>query len=199
MKTLPDNAFDLAIVDPPFGIGKNWKKDTRSKFYKHQKSYNNEKPPAKAYFKELFRVSKYQIIWGCNYYWQHLEPTNNLIFWDKGIEPDKHLRSAGNLAWTNITKYPFNKVMLWWCGAITCEPRSGIHPHESPVLLYKWLLHNYAKKGWKILDTHLGSGSSRIAAYDMGFDFTGIELDKYYFEAQEKRFKQHIAQLTLTF
>lgn len=194
MKKFPDKFFDLAIVDPPFGIGKNWNKAKDHRNYRLKSSYRNDKPPDKKYLKELMRVSNYQIIWGCNYFWNLLPPTNNLIFWDKGIDPELHLRSAGNLAWTNIKKYPFNRIFLRWAGAITCEPRSGIHPHEAPIKLYSWLLRKYAKKGWKILDTHLGSGSSRIAAFKLGFDFYGFELDEKHFNDQEERFKREIRQ-----
>lgn len=190
MAGIPDKAFDLAIVDPPFGIGKNWNKYTKSKFYRHESGYKNKQIPKRKYFKELMRVSRFQIIWGCNYYWKFLPPSNNLIFWDKGIEPKKHLRSAGNLAWTNITKYPFNRIKLWWCGTVTCEPRSGIHPHEMPIKLYRWLLSEYAEPGYRILDTHGGSMSIAIACKQMGFDLTLCELDEGYYKAGVKRFNE---------
>lgn len=197
MKRYPDKYFDLAIDDPPFGIGANWKKDVNSKFYKHVSSYKNTVAPGQEYFNELFRVSKHQIIWGCNYYWNFLEPTNNLIFWDKCRDPFVTFNSAGELAWTSLKHVAFSKVTLQWNGCFTSEPRNGFHPHEKPIALYLWQLKNYAKPGWKILDPHLGSGSSRIAAHDLGFSFTGFEIDKDYFEASEKRFQQHIAQLTM--
>ena len=197
MRQMKDNEFDLAIVDPPYGIGKNWNKDTSSKFYKHKSSYKNDKPPGGEYFKELFRASKHQIIWGANYFWQYLNPTTNIIWWDKVINPIKHKRSAGELAWTNITRFPANQFTFSWNGCATSEPRYGLHPHEKPVLLYKWLLKIYANPGDRILDTHLGSGSIAIACWDMGFDLVGYEIDKDYYKAAMKRFKNHTAQLQL--
>lgn len=196
MKDFPDKFFEMAIVDPPYGIGESWKKDPNSPFYNHSSSYKNVLPEAE-YFAELFRISKDQLIWGANYYWNYLKPSNNLIFWDKLRDPFVTFNSAGELAWTSKTHVSFSKATFEWNGCLACEKRPGIHPHEKPVKLYKWLLKNYAKEGDKILDTHLGSGSSRIAAFDMGFDFTGYELDKDYFEASEKRFQQHKSQLKL--
>ncbi len=197
MEAMADNEYDLAIVDPPYGIGENWKKDTSSKFYKHKSSYKNDKIPDDRYFKELFRVTKNQIIWGANYYWQYLKPTTNIIWWNKMIDPIKHLKSAGELAWTNITKLPANQFNFSWNGCATSEPRYGFHPHEKPVTLYKWLLKNYAKPGDKILDTHLGSGSIAIACWDMGFDLTGYEIDKDYYDAAVNRFENHRRQLQI--
>lgn len=197
MREFPDKFFDLAIVDPPFGIGENWRKDSDSKFYNHRSSYKNDSTPGKEYFDELFRVSKDQIIWGCNYYWNFLPPSNNLIFWDKNRDVFTQFNSYGELAWTSIKKYPFNKIKITWNGCVRDEPRYGGHPHEKPVGIYRWLLMHYATAGSSILDTHLGSGSSRIAAHDMGFDFWGYELDTDYFKAQEKRFLQHTSQLTI--
>lgn len=189
MKSYPNNAFDLAIIDPPYGGGMNWRKDRKAKFYNHKNSFNDS-PPQKEYFDELFRISKHQIIFGCNYYWNYLSPSNNLIFWDKGKGAIKQFGSAGELAWTSITKYPLTKVELNWNGFIRCEPISRIHPHQKPIKLYEWILERYANPGYRIIDTHLGSGSSRIAAYKAGFDFTGIERDKGYFDAQQERFEK---------
>jgi len=194
MKKFPDNYFEIAIVDPPYGIGKNWNKDTASKFYKHKSTYKNENIPDEKYFIELFRVSKNQIIWGANYYWQYLKPTTNIIWWDKMIDPLKHLRSAGELAWTNITKLPANQFTFSWNGCATSEPRYGFHPHEKPISLYAWLLRNYATAGDKMLDTHLGSASSVIACIELGFDYIGFEIDKGYFENAKKRNEQFKAQ-----
>jgi len=191
MSRYPDKYFDLAVVDPPFGIGMNWNKDRRSQFYGHKNNFNKETPTAD-YFKELFRVSKDQIIWGCNYYWNYLEPTNNIIFWDKGKDTLTQFGSAGELAWTSIKRYPLIKADFLWNGCAVCEKTDKIHPHQKPIGLYKWQLKYFAKPGNKILDTHLGSGSSRIAAHSMGFDFTACELDKDYFEAQEKRFAKYM-------
>lgn len=197
MKDMPDKAYDLAIVDPPFGIGKNWKKDTGSPFYRHKSSYQNNKIPSKKYFSELFRISRHQIIWGANYYWKYLSPTSNIIWWNKKIDPIKHLRSAGELAWTSVTKFPANMVTLTWNGCCTCEPRTGFHPHEKPVALYKWLLTNYAKQGDKILDTHGGSMSIAIACHDLGFDLDLYEIDKDYFQDGKERVESHQRQTML--
>lgn len=196
MARYPDKFFELAIVDPPYGIGENWKKDRSSPFYKHSSSYKNDTIPREDFFLELFRVSKNQIIWGANYYTGYLNARNSWICWDKERDyPTQHL-AEGELAWTSFN-IPLRIVKILWNGACRREPRFGSHPHEKPVALYKWLLQNYAKPGDKILDTHLGSGSSRIAAYDMGFDFYGWELDADYFAAMQKRFEAHIAKPAL--
>jgi site-specific DNA-methyltransferase (adenine-specific) len=189
MARYPDNYFDLAIVDPPYGIGEDGGK-CRTRGSKKtngvKKNWDNKKP-TNEYWKELFRVSNNQIVWGGNYYTDKLPVSRCWIYWQKELGGDF---SDGELAWTS-----FDKVMRQY--KKRSETFNRIHPTQKPIALYKWLLHNYAKQGDKILDTHLGSGSSRIAAYDMGFDFTAFELDKEYFEAQEKRYKAHIAQLKL--
>ena len=169
MKSIPDKFFELAVVDPPYGIGESWRKDRSSRHYNHKSTYKNKEIPNEAYFYEIFRISKNQIVWGGNYYTNYLPPRNSWIMWDKGI---------------------VRVIRLTWNGFCTCCPRSGIHPHEKPVKLYAWILNNYAKPGDKILDTHLGSGSSRIAAYKLGFDFYATEIDREYFEAQEERFRR---------
>jgi site-specific DNA-methyltransferase (adenine-specific) len=199
MARYPDKYFDLAIVDPPYGIDrfKNIK-ETSNKIENNFKSgiWNNNYPND-LYFKELFRVSKNQIIWGGNYF--NLPPTRCFIFWDKMIQVENFC--DGELAWTSFDKLAKKFVYAW--GGLSDgiigrnKKEKKIHPTQKPVALYKWLLQNYAKQGDKILDTHLGSGSSRIAAYEMGFDFTAFELDKEYFEAQEKRYRAHIAQLKM--
>jgi site-specific DNA-methyltransferase (adenine-specific) len=194
IKQYPDNYFELAIVDPPYGIGYDGQRESTSK-HGGRKSYEfkgwDNKIPDQIYFKELFRVSKNQIIWGANYFTKYLPSSMGWIFWDKG---QRICNSDGELAFSSFNKalrvVEYNRVEI-------AKNGGAIHPTQKPVKLYKWLLTNYAKEGDKILDTHLGSGSSRIAAYDLGFEFTGFELDKDYFEASEKRFQQHIAQLTL--
>jgi len=196
MKRFADGFFDLAIVDPPYGIGQNWTKDRKSKFYKHRNTFNNE-VPGEEYFSELFRVSKNQIIWGANYYWNHLRPSNNLIFWDKGKDAFTQHGSAGEIAWTSIKKYPLVKVALNWNGVIMCERVERVHPHQKPIKLYDWTLKHYAQPGWKILDTHLGSGSCRIASHKAGHDFWGVEKDKGYFDAQNKRFDLYVNPLNI--
>lgn len=142
MRTMPDKFFDLAVVDPPYGIGKDWKKSRKSKFYHHQSTYNNSSTPGKEYFAELFRVSKNQIIWGANYYTEFLPARNSWIVWDKHINyPTQHL-SEGELAWTSFN-IPVRIVSLIWNGCCRCEKRAGFHPHEKPKSLYKWLYDNY--------------------------------------------------------
>lgn len=195
MKEFPDKFFDLAIVDPPYGIGRDGSVKTSSKHggrKAHAFKGWDEMTPDENYFSELFRVSQNQIVWGANYMTKFLPASMGWIFWDKG---QRICNSDGELAYSSFNRalrvVEYNRVEL------LLEPGDTIHPTQKPIKLYKWLLKNYAKEGDKILDTHLGSGSSRIAAHDMGFDFWGYELDKDYFEAQEKRFKNHVSQLTL--
>ena len=146
MKTMPDGFFDLAVVDPPYGIGQNWRKDKGSKFYRHESSYKNESIPGAEYFSELFRVSKNQIIWGGNYYTDFLPARNSWIVWDKRIDyPTQHMSEA-ELAWTSFN-VPVRVVSLIWNGCCRCEKRSGIHPHEKPKSLYKWVFENYTTGG----------------------------------------------------
>ena len=193
MARYPDKYFDLAVVDPPYGIGRDGSIRTTSKHGGRKahdlKGWDNAAPKTE-YFDELFRVSKNQIIWGANYFTEHIPACMGWVFWDKG---QRICNSDGELAYTSfqsaLRAVTFNRVELLKEGTI--------HPTQKPIKLYKWLLQNYAKTGDKILDTHLGSGSSRIAAYDMGFDFTACELDKEYFDAQEKRFNTHIQQQKL--
>ena len=196
MARYPDKYFDLAIVDPPYGINRGGQTETFTKNKKHKRKHFENKGwdneiPNKIYFNELFRVSKNQIIWGANYYTQYLPSSMGWIFWDKGQDLSM---SDGELAYTSFQIALRRKIINR--GQLMIEGGT-IHPTQKPIALYKWLLHNYAKQSDKILDTHLGSGSSRIAAYEMGFDFTAFELDTEYFEAQEKRYKNHIAQLKL--
>lgn len=187
IKTLPDKAYDLAIVDPEFGIGIGHSprlvtdKGLEAKLW-------DDKPIDPVYFTELFRISKQQIIWGGNYY--QLPGNKHCIIWDK-MQPETLSFGMFDYAWTSFEGA--NKIFRQ---SVQIE-KDKIHPTQKPVQLYRWQLKNYAQPGWKILDTHLGSGSSRIAAYDMGFDFTGIEIDLDYFAAQEKRFQNHIAQLKI--
>ena len=196
MKQYPDNYFELAIVDPPYGIGIDGQKKSISKNPKYnrkehiKKNWDNSIPDIN-YFKELFRVSKNQIIWGGNYFTEFLKPTKAWIFWYKG-QRDLTM-SDGEMAWTSFEtvtrQIEINRAEL--------IKQNTFHPTEKPYKLYKWILNKYAKGGDKILDTHLGSGSSRIAAYDLGFEFTGFELDEDYFKASQKRFEQHTSQLVL--
>jgi site-specific DNA-methyltransferase (adenine-specific) len=204
MARYPDKYFDLAIVDPPYGIGENGQRNVtgdrptakwKNPKSQHYKTFDDSQIPNEDYFKELFRVSKNQIVFGGNYFTEYLPPSKGWIVWDKQADIKEHL-SMCELAWSSFDR-KCNKYEYLWAGFKKKHHIERIHPTQKPVALYKWLLHNYAKKGDKILDTHLGSGSSRIAAYEMGFDFTAFELDAEYFEAQEKRYKAHIAQLKL--
>jgi site-specific DNA-methyltransferase (adenine-specific) len=195
MKTIPDKFFELAIVDPPYGIGEDGGNISRHHSQKKyvKKSWDNSTPD-KSYFDELFRVSKNQIIWGANHFISKMPIDSSCwIFWDKDRYGDF---ADGELAWSSF-KTAVRYYKFTWDGFRKEIHEDRFHPTQKPTSLYKYLLQNYAKSGDKILDTHLGSGSSRIAAHDLGFDFYATELDKDYFEAQEKRFKQHIAQLTL--
>jgi site-specific DNA-methyltransferase (adenine-specific) len=197
MARYPDKYFDLAIVDPPYGIdlgnmnmgiGKSSKASKAKNRKWKAKDWDKEIPNIK-YFNELFRISKNQIIWGGNYF--DLPSCKNYVIWDKEIPKGLSFADC-EMAWTS-----FNNAPKMFRYSAYLDKANKFHPTQKPVALYKWLLHNYAKQGDKILDTHLGSGSSRIAAYEMGFDFTAFELDKEYFEAQEKRYNNHISQLKL--
>ncbi len=193
MRKLEDKSIDLAIVDPPYGIGKNWKKNKHAKFKKHENEFNNTRP-GKEYFEELFRVSKNQIIWGCNYFWDFLKPSNNLIFWDKQVDTFTQFGSAGELAWTSITRYPFLKVALRWNGCVKCEKVNTIHPHQKPIALYSWLLNIFANENDIILDTHSGSGSCAVACHLSGFDFIAVERDEDYYESSITRLNEELEQ-----
>ena len=201
MARYPDNYFDLAIVDPPYGIGEDGgdkKRGTKSiKTPIHNKKNWDSEPPKIEYFNQLLRVSKNQIIWGANHFIKNIPYNSSCwIVWDKDNTGDF---ADAELAYTSF-KSAVRIFKFRWNGMLQQnmkDKEQRIHPTQKPVALYKWLLQNYAKQGDKILDTHLGSGSSRIAAYEMGFDFTAFELDKEYFEAQEKRYNNHISQLKL--
>ena len=243
MARYPDKYFDLAVVDPPYGvnIGKHgtiggavpvgpkaqiggaerdghmpfgdksaWRKARKEheaeikSLYpaktgtvfepKVYHAFDDSTIPDSAYFAELQRVSKHRIIWGGNYFLDFLGRTNCMIFWDK----DRHdLDFAdGEFAWTDFAE-PSRRFLFRWNGLLQGNMKNKetrIHPTQKPVALYAWIFQRYAKPGFKILDTHLGSGSSRIAAYDAGLDFVGCELDKVYFELEEERFARHAAQ-----
>lgn len=199
MKQYPDKYFDLAIVDPPYGLGIDGQKlNNTNKNPKHNRKAHDFKGwdnsiPTEEYFEQLFRVSKNQIVWGGNYFTEYLKPTKAWIFWYKG--QNDLTMSDGEMAWTSLPKVTrqvtINRVELL--------KQNTFHPTEKPIKLYEWLLHNYAKQGDKILDTHLGSGSSRIAAYKAGYDFTAFEIDKEYFDKQEKRFNEFKSQLVMQF
>ena len=199
MKDMSDNQFDLAIVDPPYGINitKNKRLNNNSK-----KDWDKEIPTPE-YFKELFRVSENQIIWGGNYFIEYLKNTRCYLNWDKLNHSDTY--ADCEMAWTSfdknakIFKYMWDGNRYGFIGAIQGVGKKSIrtHPTQKPIALYEWLLMNYAKEGNTILDTHLGSGSIAIACHNLGFDLTGYEIDKEYYEAAVKRIQQHKAQKRL--
>jgi len=199
MKEMSDNQFDLAIVDPPYMdvfVTDNWiGTSAKQKSYKNRQDTLTNKKPTENYFKELIRVSKNQIIWGGNYF--NLPISRGWVFWLKGMQ-DNYF-SDGELAWTS-----FDRVLkcfdFMWSGMLQGDMKNKeikIHPTQKPVKLYEWLLIKYAKEGDTILDTHLGSGSIAIACHNLGYDLTGYEIDKEYFEAATKRIEQHKQQTRL--
>lgn len=211
MRTLPDKAFDLAIADPPYFSGPE-----RRGYYGCKVSpigVKRDYPispkwdvPTAEFFGELERVAKKYIVWGCNYFDYVFAPGR--IVWDK-CNGDSSFSDC-EIAATNC----HDSVRLFrymWCGMMQGKSikdggtqqgnkalnEKRIHPTQKPVALYEWLIQKYAKPGWKLLDTHLGSGSSRIAAHDLGFDFVGCEIEPTYFQLQEERFEEHDAQMNL--
>lgn len=192
MRDLPDKAFDLAIVDPPYGINVS-KKHTGKYWVARESKEWDKNPPDSKYFNELFRVSKNQIIWGGNYFTPTLPASQHWIFWDKGQR--NFTLADGELAFTSFNKSL--RVFEMSRGAMQSEQGSHenrFHPTQKPIKLYNWLLHNYAKPGQRIIDTHLGSGSSAIAAHYFGCEFVGCELDKDYYNAAVNRFNRDTAQ-----
>lgn len=194
MKTVPDKYFDLAVVDPPYGV-RRFENGATSRLAKYGDFKSvNDWIPDKAYFDELRRVSKNQIVWGYNHLSHLLPCTSEFLFWWKHQCVPTY--ADGELAYTSFTRTA-KIIDLPFRGSVGADKDARIHPTQKPVALYRWIYQQYAKDGDKILDTHLGSGSSRIAAYDMGLDFVGCEIDKEYFDKQEERFAAHIAQQSL--
>lgn len=196
MARYPDNHFELAIVDPEYGIGESGGKERRGKS-KHKKKSWDKKPPSADYFNQLFRVSKNQIIWGANYMIDKIKtPSMGWICWDKKLDNSDF--SDFELAYTSFQRAAKIFRHSKNGGSRTLEALADIiHPTQKPVKLYEWLLLNYANEGDKILDTHLGSGSIAIACHNLKFDLTACELDKDYFDAAMKRLKEHQRQLTM--
>lgn len=217
MREMPDEAFDLAVVDPPCGInitgrhramgnipivggggrpfgGCGGPRKTRPYSAQFYHPFDDGSPPDESFFRELRRVSKHLIVFGGNYMADRLGPASCWIVWDKkrrGLD-----QADCELAWTNLPGQ--SRIFEYrWNGMLQDNMREKeirIHPTQKPVALYAWIFARYAKPGYKILDTHLGSGSSRIAAYDAGLDFVGYEIDPVFFAAQEERFSTHAAQ-----
>ena len=181
MKNIPDKYYDLAVVDPPYGIGIS----NNPVRQMHKRKQWDKDIPKKEYFEELFRVSKNQIIWGGNYFINYLFNTQCFLIWDK-VQPMDFSLAMCEFAWTSFKK-PAKEFTL-----SVLQEHNKIHPTQKPIKLYEWIYLNYAKRGDKIIDTHLGSGSSAIAAYNVNMDlnFDGIEIDKEYFDKSIKRIEE---------
>ncbi len=205
MATVPDKYFDLACVDPPYGIGISSNPVRQI----HDKKKWDDTTPNDEYFDELKRISKHQIIWGGNYF--NLPPSQGFLIWDKKQPHDFSLAMC-EFAWSSIQSpakmfrfsvlaekgkiHPTQKPAKMFRFSVLAE-KGKIHPTQKPIKLYEWLLTNYAKKGQKVFDSHLGSGSSAIAAHYFGVDFVGCELDKNYFDAAKARFDMATKQLAI--
>lgn len=211
MRKMPDKCFDLAVVDPPYYSGPEkrgyyGRKVSKIGVHRDYPISPSWELPGEEYFRELIRISKNYIVWGCNYFSFHFSPGR--IVWDKcnagSSFSDCELAATSVHNSTRIFRFMWNGMMQ---GKSIAEGNVmqgnkqknevRIHPTQKPVLLYTWIFQKYAKQGDKILDTHLGSGSSRIAAYDAGLDFVGFEINKEYFDLQEERFTAHTAQCSL--
>ena len=211
MKEMSDNQFDLAIVDPPYGIGADVAQNKAAESRKRAKGKNksgrgwkeykktnwDNAIPTNEFFIELLRVSKRQIIWGGNYFPYLWEFSNSFIIWNK--QQREFSLADGELAWYSKTNKAMRIFDFSRGGALANNKNNGgrLHPTQKPVKLYEWLLMKYAKEGDTILDTHLGSGSIAIACHNLGFELTGYEIDKEYFEAAKKRIEQHKTQQRL--
>lgn len=211
MREFPDNFFDLAVVDPPYGDASS--QSLIDHLHSSRRAAERERErwrdpdgrqvggevrkkiiawdvaPKQEYFDELFRISRNQIIWGANYF--TMPPTRCFVIWRKTNVPEDFTMAMAEYAWTSFD----DNAKVFDYSAVGQHGR--FHPTQKPVELYRWLFSKYAKQGYKIIDTHLGSGSSRIAAYDSGLDFWGYEIDKEYFDKQEERFVRHTAQMNL--
>ena len=184
MSRYPDNYFDLAIVDPPYGIGIS----SNPVRQQHQKKDWDSAIPTKEYFNELFRVSKNQIIWGGNYF--DLPPSRGFFIWDKKQPHDFSLAMC-EMAWSSIQK----PAKMWSLSVL--KEQNKIHPTQKPIQLYEWLLMNNAEEGFKILDTHLGGGSIALACHNLKYELTACEIDKEYFKDTKQRIINHVAQQSL--
>ena len=203
MKEMPDNAYDLAIVDPPYGIdadiknnganSESHRKTSKAKINTYTIKRWDSSTPTEEYFIELKRVSKRQIIWGANYFGL----VGGYLFWDKGVTMPTYSRGElASISWLNKIEY----YKYTWHGMLQQDMKNKeqrIHPTQKPVKLYEWLLDNYAKEGDRILDTHLGSGSIALACHNRGFILDGYEIDEDYIGDAKKRLHQHQQQLTI--
>lgn len=192
LKRYADNHFDLAIVDPPYGIGMDGGNVGYKGFNNFEKKDWDKEIPSNEYFAELFRVSKNQVIFGGNYF--GLPPTRCYLVWDKGEGFYNRTYAECELAWTS---FDANTCKIKYDPLAKGDYKGKIHPCQKPVTVYDWILQKYAKTNDLILDTHLGSGSSRIAAYKGGFNFVGFEIDEEYFNAANKRFDNFKSQTRL--
>ena len=211
MKEYPDGYFDLAVVDPPYGIGvqtmnftksgarkEGRKSKARRRDYRRTDEWDTR--PTQEYFDELFRVSKKQIIWGGNYFTDMIPPSKGFICWDKRIGDTTNDFADCEYAWMSKGLGVARMFRFMWNGMLQGDMKNKeerFHPTQKPVALYAWIYDKFAERGMKILDTHLGSGSSRLAAYDAGLEFVGCEIDKFYFDKEEERFANYIAQANL--
>lgn len=210
MRQFPDGYFDLAIVDPPYGIGvmsMTYTKEGADRKYgymaAHRKDYKRQSEwdikPDKAYFDELFRVAKRKIVWGGNYFADMLPPSKSFVVWDKRCNDAMRNSFADcEYAWAD---YGVARMFRFvWNGMIQGDMKNKedrFHPTQKPVALYEWILNNYAKPGDKILDTHVGSASSLIACHNLGFDYVGFELDPEYYKSAADRLEQVKAQMSV--
>ena len=195
MARYPDNHFELAIVDPPYGLGmdksRNSNKGNKAGFKIYHDTDWDTKAPDKEYFDELLRVSKNQIIWGANHFISRIPYDSSCwVVWDKNNGASDN--ADAELAWCS-----FKTAVRKYTKHISATFKNRIHPTQKPIALYEWLLMNYAKEGDKILDTHLGSGSIALACHNLNYDLTACELDTEYYNAAMKRLKQHQQQLTM--
>jgi len=196
MARYEDNYFDLAIVDPPYGINMSMghkgseKRGDKNKYKNF--AGNDDQTPPQEYWDELFRVSKNQIVWGGNYMMEYLKSSPCFLIWDK-VQPEDFTMAMAEFAWTSF-KSP---AKIYQKRVVGADPDGRIHPTQKPIKLYEWILMGWAKEGDKILDTHLGSGSIAIACHNLGYDLTACELDTEYYNAAIKRINQHKAQIRM--
>lgn len=202
MAEFPDKYFDLAIVDPPYGIARLSVEENRNPESKHRRSMSkmvssakawNHKKPDSSYFSELFRVSRNQIVWGANNY--EMPPSEYFCVWDKKQTVPNF--ASAEYAWVSMNWRMPAKVFRYQIHGAASDDGEKIHPTQKPVALYRWLLSNYAKPGQRILDTHLGSGSHAIACYYAGMHLTACEIDEDYFKAASERIQRETAQAVL--